>query len=265
MKKLAIITMYGMIAVCCVWLLPTCAKEYSYEGGNQPPPSGNTNSTNTASFTLNGAPNECTVALPAGNFIAGSSNNNNTITISINVTNTGDYSISTDTLDNIYFAATGHFARTGLQNVTLKGYGVPDKALNLDFSPSTVFSHCTFHLSILPAGSLATYVIESNFGNPNPCTYQINGSYKKGNLLSSSNTVRISVTAISLGSFAIATEKVNGIQFYYSGTFTTTGSQYVFLEGSGTPLASGTFSFSPMIVGPAPLGGQACAFDLTVQ
>lgn len=156
----------------CICLLPTCAKEYSYEGGNQPPPpTGNPPTSDNASFTLEGDPTECTIALPAGNFIAGSSNSTDTFDISVNVSKTGDYNISTDTLDNIYFAASGHFTRTGVQNVTLKGYGIPDKALNLSFTPSTSFSHCTFLLSILPSGPLATYVIESNFGNPNPCTY----------------------------------------------------------------------------------------------
>ncbi|MGZ3846033.1 MAG: hypothetical protein ACXVBH_08245 [Flavisolibacter sp.] len=266
--KTSIITLTNCILlILSLCLLSTCAKEYSYEGGNQSAPIGNTPPTppDTASFALSGDPGECTIALKAGDFIAGNSNTTNSVTISVNVTKTGPYSISTDTLDQIYFAASGRFTRTGTQNVTLKGYGTPKEALNLRFTPSTGFSNCNFNLSVLPPGPPATYVIESGFGSPNPCTYQVNGNYIKGSSLSSTNTVRISVTSITLGSFAIATETVNGMRFYYSGTFITTGSQYVILQGSGTPLLPGTYSFSPTIVGPAPLGGQACAFTITVQ
>lgn len=267
MKHSFIVIMKCLLLVGCIFLLSTCAKEYSYEGGNQSAPIGNLpqQGPDTASFTLSGDPGECTIALKAGSFIAGSSNSTNSVTVSVNVAKTGTYSISTDTLDRIYFAASGRFTRTGVQNVELKGYGTPTEALNLKFTPSKGFSQCDFNLSVLPPGPLGTYVIESGFGNPNPCTYVVNGNYVKGTALSSTNTVRISVTSITLGSFAIATEAVNGMRFYYSGTFTTTGSQYVNLQGSGIPLAQGTYSFSPTIVGPAPLGGQACAFTISVQ
>lgn len=262
---LAITKVFLLIASIC--LLSTCAKEYSYEGGNQSAPIGTIPQPgpDTASFTLSGDPGQCTIALKAGSFIAGSSNSTNSVTISVNVAKIGTYSITTDTLDQVYFAANGRFTRTGVQNVELKGYGTPYQALNLHFTPSKGSSKCGFDLSVLPPGSLATYVIESGYGNPNPCTYVVNGNYMHGSSLSSSNTVRISVTSTTLGSFAIATESVNGIRFYYSGTFTATGSQYVILQGNGTPLAPGTYSFSPTIVGPAPLGGQACAFTITVQ
>jgi hypothetical protein len=265
-RRVITLTKYLLVA-SSICLLSTCTKEYSYEGGNPSAPIGNTPQqvSDTASFTLPGDPGECTIALKAGSFIAGNSNSTNSVTISVNVAKTGTYSISTDTLDQIYFAASGRFTRTGVQNVELKGYGTPDEALNLKFTPSKGFSKCDFNLSVLPPGPLATYVIESGFGNPNPCTYVVNGNYIKGTSLSSPNTVRISVTSITLGSFAIATETVNGMRFYYSGAFSSIGSQFVNLQGSGIPLTQGTYSFSPTIVGPAPLGGQACAFTISVQ
>jgi hypothetical protein len=264
MKRLLSILTFCLFVACCSIVLVTCKKEYSYEGGAPTTVPGNITS-DSAEFSLQGSPGKCLFSLPAGSFIVGNSISANTVTISVNVVKPGVYNISTDTLDNIYFSASGRFSTTGFQNVLLKGHGSPDTALNLRFTPSLLTSHCDFPLSILPAGALAIYVIESNYGSANPCTYQLSGIYHKGNPVSVANTVRINVTAISLGSFAIATETVNGIRFYYSGSFNVTGSQYIFLQASGTPLNTGVFSFSPTIVGPAPLGGQSCGFTITVQ
>jgi len=53
--------------------------------------------------------------------------------------------------------------------------------------------------------------------------------------------------------------------FSYSGVFTSPGAQVVILKGSGTPMTAGTYTFIPQIVGPHPLGGETCAFNIEVQ
>ena len=45
----------------------------------------------------------------------------------------------------------------------------------------------------------------------------------------------------------------------------TLGDQYVTLTGTGTPVNKGAFTFIPNIVGPHPLGGEACGFVINVQ
>jgi hypothetical protein len=55
----------------------------------------------------------------------------------------------------------------------------------------------------------------------------------------------VSVNIISPGNYTISTQQINGISFLASGTFTTTGIQSVQLNGSGTPIASGTFIYTP--------------------
>jgi hypothetical protein len=55
------------------------------------------------------------------------------------------------------------------------------------------------------------------------------------------------------------------MMFSYTGVFSTTGSMDVILYGSGTPLTRGNFTFIPEIVGPHPLGGEACAFFIPVN
>jgi hypothetical protein len=69
----------------------------------------------------------------------------------------------------------------------------------------------------------------------------------------------------SLGDFTIATATVNGMSFYYTGTFTTLGAQLVKLTGSGMPPIIGNFTLTPKIVGPSPIGGEACDFSIAVK
>ncbi|MEO7049847.1 MAG: hypothetical protein ABI091_31375, partial [Ferruginibacter sp.] len=88
--------------------------------------------------------------------------------------------------------------------------------------------------------------------------------YSTGISLNSVNVVTMRVYVTIVGNFTIATNSINGMQFSYSGTFTTTGSQDVVLKGEGNPDRKGSFTFSPNIVGPHPLGGQACSFVVQV-
>lgn len=91
------------------------------------------------------------------------------------------------------------------------------------------------------------------------------GNYTSTTALTTSNKVSIRVYVTVIGNFTIATTSVNGITFSYTGSFATTGAQLVVLTGSGTPAAIGTFSFKPQIVGPHPLGGEFCNFDVEVK
>lgn len=67
----------------------------------------------------------------------------------------------------------------------------------------------------------------------------------------------------SAGSFTV--RKANGIVFGNSGIFSVLGEQKVVLYGSGTPSAAGNYKFVPAIIGPAPLGGNYCGFNVNVQ
>lgn len=219
-----------------------------------------------ASFTLTGAPDTCQGFILRGSYISGVPLvSSNTVDVNINVTAIGNYTLTTDTLDGIWFSKSGTFTTTGNQKITLIGNGTPGLARNLSFTILSATSNCTFAVSIINPEPLAIYVLESGFGDPNPCTYSISGAYNVNSPLSNSNTVSVRVYVVYLGNFTIATNQVNGMNFSYTGTFTTIGSQNVILSGSGTPAATGTYTFIPEIVGPHPLGGQACAFFIAVN
>jgi hypothetical protein len=55
--------------------------------------------------------------------------------------------------------------------------------------------------------------------------------------------------------------------FSSTGSFSDTGVQTVILTatGYGTPVHVGSFTMTPEIVGPAPLGGSSCDFLLAVK
>ncbi|MEO7311615.1 MAG: hypothetical protein ABIX01_14520 [Chitinophagaceae bacterium] len=219
-----------------------------------------------ATFTLAGAPNDCQNAIAAGTYQDGvAMDAANTVNIMVNVTAVGVYTLSTDTLDGISFSKSGTFTTTGLQAITLAGHGTPLLARNLVFTPANGASHCSFNVTVLNAQPLATYVLESGtVAGINTCIYTVAGTSTAGMALNNTNTVQMRVYCTVLGHFTIATNIVNGMQFAFSGAFTMSGSQMVTLVGIGTPVTVGTHTFTPEIVGPHPLGGETCAFAITV-
>ncbi|MBL7702231.1 MAG: hypothetical protein JNM14_08270 [Ferruginibacter sp.] len=83
-------------------------------------------------------------------------------------------------------------------------------------------------------------------GNPGTCaTPTIAGLYRVGYELNATNTITINVNVVAKGSYAINTTGVNGVSFFGSGVFSTTGPQTVVLTGRGTPQKKGNFSFVP--------------------
>lgn len=219
-----------------------------------------------ADFTLAGAPNVCTNANVKGTYVSGKALTiSNYVDLTVNVISVGAYTLSTDTIDGIHFSATGTFTTTGIQTISLTGSGTPNVPRNLTFTPMSGLSHCTFDITVVNPDPLATYVLESGFGNPSPCIYTLSGNYTAGVALSNSEFVTIHAFATVAGNFTVVTNTVNGMMFSYTGTFTNAGAQLVQLAGSGKPVAAGTYTFIPQIVGPHPIGGQSCGFVVTVN
>jgi hypothetical protein len=217
-----------------------------------------------ANYTLTGAPNQCSNAQVNGEYFTGVAlTGKNFVVLNIDVSSPGDYKIHSDTLNGIYFSAMGTFTKTGPQTVTLAGTGNPTNAGNLVFTPKgNNGSGCVFNLTILNSGPPATYVIVSG---QNLCVGTVAGAYTAGIAMSAANTYTLEVFVTDLGNFTIATKTLSGISFYYTGTFTTLGDQTVTLTAYGIPNAIGNFIFTPEIVGPSPLGGEACDFTLPIK
>jgi hypothetical protein len=101
-----------------------------------------------AVFTLAGAPNNCTGAVVNGVYAAGvATSASNTITLTVNVTTAGLYTITTNTANGISFSKTGVFTNTGVQTVVLSATGTPAAAGAFDFTPSASGSSCKFSVT----------------------------------------------------------------------------------------------------------------------
>ncbi len=221
---------------------------------------------NNAVFTLAGAPNICDTPIVSGLYIIGMPlGASNTVQLKINVIAIGAYRFQTDTINGIYFSASGNFTNTGIQYLNLTGIGTPLLPRNAVFTPQVVGPRCSFVVPNVLPGPYAEFVLESMATPQYPCIYTIAGNYIANTQLNASNSVTIQIFVVQLGSYAVATNPVNGIQFSASGTFTNTGPQTLVLVGTGSPQTTGRFLFKPEIVGPSPLGGAFCTFELTVR
>ena len=111
-----------------------------------------------AAFTLSGSPASCTPATVAGTYQNGTAlSAANTVTVEVNVTNTGGYTVSTNTVNGITFSTTGSFTTTGPQNIILTGTGTPTTTGTFTFNPQVGTSGCTFDVVVtvapVPAGT----------------------------------------------------------------------------------------------------------------
>lgn len=96
-------------------------------------------------------------------------------------------------------------------------------------------------------------------GNLNCVNTVVNGNYLKAVALTSSNNVVLSVTPTSVGGYSISSDNVNGISFSKMGTFTSLGSQTIMLNGTGIPIATGTYTYS------VTYNNTSCNFTVTVS
>ena len=201
-----------------------------------------------AVFTVN-----CTSPVVNGIYKAGTAlTASNTVTLNVNVTTIGPWSISTSpAVNGITFTGSGTFTATGAQTVTLNGSGTPASAATSSFPITVGTATCNFSITVVPAGGNATFTITCTGAVPA-------GTYVAGTLLTAANTITLNVNVTVIGTWSVTTAPaMNGIIFSGSGTFTATGAQTIVLTGSGTPTAAGTHTFT--VTG----GTGTCTFQVT--
>jgi hypothetical protein len=211
-----------------------------------------------AIFSFDGTPGNCINYAVNGNYYAGigAGINNNTV-MHINVTKPGTYDINTNTANGILFTAAGSFFITGPQIVTLVAKGIPARDELTAFVPNTGTQSCNFVVNVQPLPPPAVFSLSGAPGACAPVT--VNGFYILSKPLDAANTVIIQVNVTTPGSYSFLTSTVNGINFTASGVFGTPGLQNVTLQGTGTPLATGTTTLKPAH------GVSMCSFSVTVQ
>ncbi len=202
----------------------------------------------SAVFTVN-----CTSPVINGIYMAGTAlTASNTVTLNVNVTTIGSWSISTTpAVNGIIFAGSGTFAATGAQTITLVGSGTPVSAATSSFPVTVGSATCNFSITVTPAGANATFTITCTGAVPA-------GTYVAGTLLTAANTITLNVNVTVVGAWSVTTAPaINGITFSGTGTFAATGAQTITLLGSGTPAAAGLNTYT--VTG----GAATCTFNVT--
>lgn len=231
-----------------LFLLSACQKEESFELG-QP-----------AQGSLQSDLGTCLPKNVNGSYVVNQSlTDSNYIDVTLNIIQTGYYSIVTDSVNGYFFRAEGNFINPGINTVRLRGSGKPIQDGDNVFTVFFDTSFCSVQITVIPAGSsggTATYTMD---GAGSDCTgFTVAGDYNAGTALSTTNTVSLNVNVTTPGTWAISTPAVGGFSFSGAGTFTTPGIQTIQLTGSGTPTAAGTQMF--MITA----GATSCSFPVTV-
>jgi hypothetical protein len=118
-----------------------CTKEISYDEGGKVDV--------TAKFSIASAGSDCADIKISGHFLDGITlTDNETMRLAVDVVTAGQWKLETDTLNGFYFAGSGNFSATGVQEIVLTGKGIPLSPGNYRFS-ITDTSAATFLISVL--------------------------------------------------------------------------------------------------------------------
>lgn len=240
------------LAAIALVAITGCQKELSLENGNTPAEGSLQDDAlgDCLPKTVNGVYEENRALVAASN----------TITVDVNVTRTGSYVVTTDTVNGCYFRGTGIFTATGNNTVTLRGNGTPFQDGTFNYIVSFDSTFCDIQIDVLPAGAggPANFTLVSGGTPVNCATAVVNGTYVQNAAVNTTNTVTVSVNVTQIGTYSISATG-GGMTFTKSGAFTTTGNQTITLNASGTPTTSGanTVTFA------APFA--TCNFTVNVQ
>ena len=191
---------------------------------------------------------DCATATTAGTYTQGIFlSSANSVSIPVNVTIAGTYSITSTAANGCTFSGSGTLA-LGAQTVVLTGSGLPVNSGAISFPVSLGTSSCSFSITFLAGTPPAVGTLDC-------ATATLAGVYTQGVALTAANTISIPVNVTTAGPYLITTTATNGVVFSGSGTLVT-GPQTVVLTGSGTATNSGTVSI------PVTWGTSSCNVDI---
>lgn len=204
--------------------------------------------TGAAAYSLVQSGAACASFTPAGNYVKDTTlNTTNTVTVQVNVTAIGTYSITTNTVNGYSFSGSGAFTTTGVQTVELDATGKPVAAGTDNFTVTANGQTCSFPITV-------TATAPTGCGNAE-------GTYTAGTALTAANKIVVTHTYATSGTFNVSTNTVNGYSFGPSSIAATAGTPVsITLNGTGTPTAVGINSFTLDFN-----DGTNCTFNVTVN
>jgi hypothetical protein len=199
----------------------------------------------TATFTVNcGSQMAVKGALAKGNSL---NPINNTLTLPVNVTKTGKYSIMASTDNGYYYSSSGEFLQAGNYDVLLSGMGSPIKS-----TTDTQLDTLSFYINGIVAdlkSCLGIQTLAVNDISPNFLIIQpVDVSQANLHVNAAGTgliTLRVQATPDAAGAFySITTDVQSGVQFSATGTLIA-GTQTVTLYcNGGIPAEMGSLTFN---------------------
>ena len=244
-----------LLFISAAFIIASCQKELSFEEG-------------AARGTLKeDATGDCLPSMVSGTFKTDTLlNATNFVDVQLDISQSGTYSIKTDTLNGYSFSATGVVAVEGLNTIRLVGSGRPVAAALDVFTVKFDTSSCEINITVTGAGGSGggTAAVYTLVGSPTTCT----GATQTNNFYATiptnaSNYVDVKANVTTAGTYTISTPVVNGVSFSASGALAVGTNQNIrLLANGGTPTAAGTtFNYALTTTTPA----SNCGFNLTVQ
>jgi hypothetical protein len=178
----------------------------------------------------------------------------NSIRLKLDVTRKGVYSILLESNNGYYFTASGIFDAPGSYHIYALGQGTPVSVQTdvLTVTTPNDDTPCTdIAVQVMPATATYTFSCSQS---------KVRGVYKLDVPLDVTNYIELSVNVSREGSYEIKTDEVDGISFYASGEFTSTGPQTVKLYGSGYPYNTKVKTMS--ITGNSAGGAFSCTINV---
>src|SRR3954470_17844139 len=163
MKRLLL---FGVLFVMVASVIISCQKELSYE-----------NNQNLGHGTLYDSNKSCQPIVTNGTYYNGvsASRDTNYVKVIVTVTQTGSYTLTTDSLNGFGFRNSGFFTKLGTDTIVLQAFGTPTLNIPTDFTISLDSSICGFTINVQDStgtglggngGGVITF--DSSFVDPNP-------------------------------------------------------------------------------------------------
>jgi uncharacterized protein (TIGR02145 family) len=183
------------------------------------------------------------------------------VNLNVNVTALGTYNISTETINNITFNASGTFTSLGSQTIQLNASGMPN---NINFYRQFLITSYWQGQGVVFE---SWFYRESSNGTSDISNIRLGSAsgYLEINKVVSNVTQEIKVNVIQIGTYLISATK-NGVTYSAAGNFTSYGEKTITLIASGTPTVEGnnqftlnikpSLSFSKQVISAATIGTQ---------
>jgi hypothetical protein len=245
-----------MLLLATAFVVSSCQKELSFEAGLAKGTLAKDALGDCMPITVTGSYQKDTLLKTTTNYVD----------VQVNITQTGSYSIKTDTLNGYSFSAAGFISVPGLNTVRLLANGRPVAPALDVFTVRYDSSVCQFDIVVTGAGGGGggTNAVFTLTGSPTTCT----GATQTNNFFatlptSAANTVTINADVTVAGSYTIqaTTTPANGLTFSASGNLAVGTNQPIVLQAVGTASTAGSIPYTLSTTTPA----SNCGFNLTVQ